>query len=331
MIDVARTRSAAPAGPPSRLIPIWTAGQDAAPPVLDAVTHRLYIPVDSAVLVVSADSGASIGAIEVAAGATHLALAPALHKGFISHRQAGTVTALDLRTLRTSRTITAGKGPGPMAFDPLSGTLCVLNTAGKDVTVVSAEHAIARATLTLAASPAGIAAGTSGLVYISLPSTNEILRVDASGLRVETRWTLPPGTAPGDLAFDARTSRLFARCHGGAIAVLDAESGRVVTTIPIAPAPGGLVLDTSADVAITFLENGAAAVFSLGSSGSLGPAHAITAATDARVVALDPVSRRLFYLGAGPAAGRDGGYQVRMVDAPFLPVHAASVSDPSSR
>jgi hypothetical protein len=52
-------------------------------------------------------------------------------------------------------------------------------------------------------------------------------------LAVLNRWSIGPCEEPSALAFDVAHHRLFSGCHNKMMAVVDSDSGKVVTTVPI--------------------------------------------------------------------------------------------------
>jgi len=50
---------------------------------------------------------------------------------------------------------------------------------------------------------------------------------------VLNKWSVAPCEEPSALAFDVKSHRLFAGCNNKIMAVVDSDSGKVVTTVPI--------------------------------------------------------------------------------------------------
>ena len=64
-------------------------------------------------------------------------------------------------------------------------------------------------------------------------------------LSVAKLWPIAPGEGPSGLAIDAANHRLFTVCHNKMMVILDAVSGRVITSLPIGERVDGVVYDPS--------------------------------------------------------------------------------------
>src|SRR5207244_12355440 len=78
-----------------------------------------------------------------------------------------------------------------------------------------------------------------GTVFVNLEDKGEIVALDARDLKVKARWPLAPCQEPTGLALDAAHRRLFAACDNKMMAVVDADSGKVVATVPTGAGPDG--------------------------------------------------------------------------------------------
>jgi len=70
-------------------------------------------------------------------------------------------------------------------------------------------------------------------VYVNLEDKSEAVALDTGTFTVLHRWPMAPCEAPSGLAIDREHRRLFAGCHNKMMAVLDADSGKVITTLLI--------------------------------------------------------------------------------------------------
>ena len=85
----------------------------------------------------------------------------------------------------------------------------------------------------LGGSPEFAASDNQGHIYNNLEDKNQVLQIDARTLRILNRWPLAPGENPSGMAIDAVHRRLFIGCRNRTLVVMNADSGKVVTTIPI--------------------------------------------------------------------------------------------------
>jgi DNA-binding beta-propeller fold protein YncE len=81
-----------------------------------------------------------------------------------------------------------------------------------------------------------------------------IVEIDAKQLVVKNSWSIAPGEEPTGLAFDAKHNRLFSVCSNKLMMVLDASSGKVLSSLPIGEGCDGVEFD--ADKKCIYTSNG---------------------------------------------------------------------------
>ena len=72
-----------------------------------------------------------------------------------------------------------------------------------------------------------------GAIYVAGVANGDLVKVDAKRNSVIAHWPAPGCTAPHGLAVDTRGHRVFMGCANSVMAVMDANSGRVVAMLPI--------------------------------------------------------------------------------------------------
>ena len=86
---------------------------------VDAAARRLYVSHGDAVEVLDADSGKRVGRLDHLDGVHGVALAPGMHRGWISNGRSGEVTVFDTATLKPIATLKAtGENPDAILYDP---------------------------------------------------------------------------------------------------------------------------------------------------------------------------------------------------------------------
>jgi len=80
-------------------------------------------------------------------------------------------------------------------------------------------------------------------VFVNNEDSSTINEFDARTLRVLHTWSIAPCEGPSGLAMDVRNRRLFSVCGNGMMAVVDANSGRLITTLPIGQGSDGVKFD----------------------------------------------------------------------------------------
>lgn len=198
--------------------------------VVDADARRLYLSHSTHVVVYDVDSHAVVGDIPDTQGVHGIALAPELGRGFVSSGRANSVAIFDLKTLKTIATVPAGTNPDAILYDGVSKHVFAFNGRSKDVTVLDAADGKVLSIFAVGGKPEFAVADGKGGVYVNVEDTSEILHIDAQKMTVLHRWSLAPCKEPSGLAMDTKTRRLFAVCDNEMMAVMDADSGKVVAT-----------------------------------------------------------------------------------------------------
>jgi len=81
-----------------------------------------------------------------------------------------------------------------------------------------------------------------------------MLEIDAQKLTVLHRWPMAPCEEPSGLAMDTKNRRLFAVCGNKMMAVVNADTGKVVATPAIGDGPDAAGFDAGSQLA--FSSNG---------------------------------------------------------------------------
>jgi YVTN family beta-propeller protein len=244
---VAQAAPAQPAGNPgyhvgSRAVLGGDGGWDYLTP--DTAAHRLYITRGTHVQVVSLDSLKLVGDILNTEGVHGVALVPALGRGYTSNGRANAVTVFDLGTLAVIRTISGtGRNPDAIMFEPVTRRIFTMNGGSGDATAIDVATDSVVGTIPLFGKPEFAVADGRGRVFVNNEDSSTINEFDARTLRVLHTWSIKPCEGPSGLAMDVRNRRLFAVCGNGMMAVVDADSGRLVTTLPIGQGSDGVKFD----------------------------------------------------------------------------------------
>jgi YVTN family beta-propeller protein len=136
-----------------------------------------------------------------------------------------------------------GKSPDAILFDPFSQKVFVFNGHSNNATVINAETNEIVATIALSGNPEFSATNSKGKIYVNLESASSIAVINASTYKVENVWPIAPGEEPTGLALDNETNRLFSVCANKLMVITNAETGKVITTLPIGEKCDGVAFD----------------------------------------------------------------------------------------
>jgi DNA-binding beta-propeller fold protein YncE len=265
---------------------------------VDSHERRLYISRSSHVMIVDADSGKVVGDIPDTPGVHGIALVPELNKGFTSNGRASTVTIFDLKTLKVLNQVAVGKNPDAIIYDPSSKRIFTFNGASNDATAIDAASGKVAGTIPLNGRPEFAVADELGHVFVNLEDKNEIVELDSRQLTVEARWPLAPGEEPSGMAMDRKHRRLFAVCANKILAVVNADNGHLITTLPIGGGVDAAAFDTETNLIFSSNGDGTLTVIHEDSPDKYSVVSNVATQKGARTLALDAKTHRIFLVSA---------------------------------
>ena len=200
---------------------------------VDSKARRVYISRGTHVMVVDADTAALIGDIPGTNGVHGIAIVADLDKGFTSNGRDNAVSVFDLKTLKVLATLPVGKNPDAIVYDPSSKRVFTFNGASHDTTAIDAKTNTVAGTIALGGKPEFAVSDEKGHMFVNIEDKNEIIQFDSNKLVAENHWPIAPGEEASGLAIDRKHRRLFAVCSNKLMAVVNADNGKVITTLPI--------------------------------------------------------------------------------------------------
>ncbi|HUJ96171.1 MAG TPA: hypothetical protein VLW84_12945 [Terriglobales bacterium] len=266
--------------------------------IVDPASRHLFISRATHVIVVDADSGKPVGDIPDTPGVHAIALAPELGRGFISNGREGTVSIFDLSSLKTLSKVKAGENPDDIIYDPATKRVFAFNGRSHDVTAIDAEKGTVVGTIKLDGKPEFAVSDEKGAVFVNIEDKSELAAIDPNRLEVKALWPLAPCQEPSGLAMDNKNRRLFAGCGNKLMAVVDAGSGKVITTLPIGEGVDGSGFDPGTGLAFASCGEGTLTVIHEDSPGKFSVAENVPTRRGARTMALDPKTHQVFLVTA---------------------------------
>jgi YVTN family beta-propeller protein len=270
----------------------------------DAAAHRLYLTHGPRVEVLDSDSGKVIGAITELKGTHGVALDAAGKYGYISDGRANAVVVFDRKTLKTVTSIPAGTNPDGIAYEPVTKTVWAFNGRSNNATVIDTKTQKAVATIPLPGRPEFPVADGKGNVYDNIEDKGEIVRLDAAGKKVTAEWPLGCDS-PSGLAIDPAARHLFSVCDGKKMAVVDADTGKVLATPAIGDGPDAAGFDAKDKLAFSSNGDGTLTVIDAGKP-NFPLVQNVTTQRGARTMIFDPANGRIYLptaqFGPRPAA-----------------------------
>jgi DNA-binding beta-propeller fold protein YncE len=308
-----------PTGPGYHVVTTYSVGGDGGWDYLtvDASARRFYISRGTHVMVLDADSGKSVGDIADTPGVHGIALAPDLGRGFVSNGREGTVSIFDMKTLATSSKVKTGDNPDAILYDPATKRVFTFNGRSHDSTAIDATNGNVLGTIKLDGKPEFAASDAKGMIYVNIEDKSELTQIDPAKLEVKATWPLAPCTEPSGLSIDRKNRRLFVGCDNKMMAVVDADSGKVLATPAIGEGVDATTFDPETGLAFASCGEGVLTVVKEDAPDKFTVAENVTTQQGARTLALDGKTHNIFTVtakfGPPPAPTADNPHPRRSI------------------
>jgi len=284
----------------------------------DATARRLYISRATHVIVLDLDSGKNVGDIADTPGVHGIALAPELGRGFVSNGRENTVSIFDLKTLATSSKVKVGENPDAILYDPATKRVFTFNGRSQDSTAIDATNGTVLGTIKLDGKPEFAASDGKGGVFVNIEDKSELTAIDPSKLAVKSTWPLTPCESPSGLSMDRKNRRLFVGCENKMMAVVNADTGKVLATPAIGEGVDATAFDDETGLAFASCgHDGVLTVVHEDSPDKFSVAENVSTQPGARTLALDSKTHNVFVVtakfGPPPAPTADNPHPRRSI------------------
>jgi len=300
----------AAAGSGYHVVTTWKVGGEGGWDYLttDPAARRLYLSRGTHVLVLDADSGKKVGDIADTPGVHGIALAPELGRGFTSNGREGMVSIFDIKTLALISKVKVGDNPDAILYDPATKRVFTFNGKSQDSTAIDGASGKVLGTIKLDGKPEFAASDAKGEIFVNIEDKSELTAIDPNKLEVRAKWPLAPCTEPSGLALDRKHRRLFVGCDNKMMAIVDADSGKVLATPPIGEGVDATAFDDATGLAFASCGESGVLTVVKEASGKYTAEYIPTKAR-ARTMALDSKTHKVFVVtadfGTAPAPTAD--------------------------
>jgi YVTN family beta-propeller protein len=265
----------------------------------DAPGGRLYVSHGDRVTAVDGKSGAILGQVQTLPGGTHgIAIVPGAARGYTDDGQAGIVASFDLKTFQIIHRIRVGLDADGMLFDRPSGHVFVIEGDSGKVNAIDPKTDAVVATIEGGGGLEFGVSGDNGKIYVNGAERNEIVRIDTSTNKTDAHWAMPGCQKPHGLALDRVTHRLFSSCANKVLVVMNADSGSIVTTLPIGAGTDADDFDPKRNLVFSSNREGTLSVIAEESPDSFVALPPVATQFGARTMALDAESGRIYLVTA---------------------------------
>ncbi len=266
----------------------------------DPASKHLFISRGTRVMVVDPEKGSVVGEIPNTTGVHGIAIANDVGKGFTSNGRDNTVTVFDLKDLKETAKIKleGGENPDAIIYDPASKRVFTFNGRSKNATAIDAANGTVVSNIPLDGKPEFAAADGKGMVYVNIEDKAEVVAIDSKKATVVNTWKINGCEEPSGLAMDVKNRRLFAGCGNKVMAVVDADNGKVVTTLQIGEGVDATGFDPGTGLAFSSNGDGTLTVVHEDSKDKFTVAQNAPTLKRARTMALNPGNHEVYLVTA---------------------------------
>lgn len=266
---------------------------------IDPDARRLYVTHGDHIVVVNLDSDSVVGEIADTPGVHGFAIAHALGKGFSSNGSESKVSIVDLKSLATRAKVATGEGPDAILYEPGRQEVYAYDGKGHAATIISATSGQVVATVPLPGKPEFSAADSqAGRVFVNIEDKDEVVAIDTRTHQVVNTWPIAPGESASGMAIDTAHHRLFLGCENHLMLMLDSNTGKVVTSVPIGSGVDANAFDAGTQLAFSSNGEGNVTIAHEDSPSKLSVVQTLATQASARTMALDPSTHRIYLAAA---------------------------------
>lgn len=256
--------------------------------------EELYVSHGTQVNILHKLTGDSIGTIPNTIGVHGIAFDDAIHKGFTSNGRLNNVFIFDGKTHQVLDSISTGKNPDAILYEPFSKKIITCNGRSNDLSVIDPLLNKLVATIPVPGKPETAVSDGNGQLFVNIEDKNEIVAIDLAAGKIVATWPLDGAEGPTGLCYDATTKRLFAGCDQ-LLVVLDAVSGKVIDKIVIGGGCDGVAFDSQRKMIFTSNgQDGTMTVIKEGANDKYKVLANHTTVRSARTITIDESTHTLY-------------------------------------
>ena len=263
---------------------------------IDQPGRKLFVSHGTAVNVVDLTIEKLIGTVENMQGVHGIAIVKDLNRGFISDGKANALAVFDLSNFKLIGNIpVSGKKPDAITYDPFSNHVLTFNGGSNNASVIDVVGLKEIGVIDLGGAPEFAVPDGQGKIFNNLEDKNKLNVIDTRSLKVIGSYPLSPCGGPTGLALDPVHQRLFTGCRENkGMSVLDAVSGKIITTLPIGAGVDAVAYDPG--TGLIFCSNGDATttIIKQESADNYKVIQTLSTQTRAKTLALDTQTHKIY-------------------------------------
>jgi hypothetical protein len=221
------------------------------------------------------------------------------------------VAMWDSKTLMPIKTIAVQGNPDGILFDAFNQRVYIWSHVAPTATVIDSKDGSIVGTIDLGGEPEQAVSDGKGHLYVDIEDKANIAVIDAKTLAVTAHYDLAGkgGTCAG-LAMDIKNRILFAACRSPQnMVVLNADDGKIISTLPIGRGTDGAVFNPSTMEAFSAQVDGTLTIIKENSPSDFVVEQTLQTMPSAKTLTLDSKTNRVLVMGAEfpPAPPRPPG------------------------
>jgi YVTN family beta-propeller protein len=264
---------------------------------IDDVNHHLFVSHGTAFNVIDLATEQPIGVIEGMKGVHGIAIVNEVNKGFISDGKDNSVVVVDLTTFKIITKIALpSTDEDAIIYDPYSKKVFVFNGDSKNTCVIDINTLALVKTIDLGGGPEFAVSDGQGLIFNNIEDMNSLKVIDTKTLAVKATYPLSPCGGPTGIAYDAANKRIFSGCRANkGVSVIDAATGKVITTLPIGAGVDAVVYDPATKLVICSNGDATATIIKQSSADSYSVIQTLATKIRAKTMALDKSTHKIYF------------------------------------
>ena len=213
---------------------------------------------------------------------------------FVTDGDQNQVVMFDPASGQALKTIAAGKKPDSILLDPASGKILAFNGGSANVTAIDPSSGAATGEIKLPSNPESVQADGKGTVWVTMEDADAIAQIDTKAMKFVRSFPLAGCDGPAPLGFDPANRILFSGCGNKVMMVSDADTGKILTSVPIGGDPDGIAFDAARKRLFVANRDGAWTVIDQQAKDRYSVNQSLKIDQYAKTAALDPATHRVF-------------------------------------
>lgn len=274
----------------------------------DVASRRLLVAHSPNIDVYDLDKAEKLGSVDGVDGAHGAILVADVKRGFATSGKKNALIVFDPATFKVIQEVKTDTGPDALLYVSTTKEVWTMNHRAKTITCVDASTLEVKATITVGGTlEFPVEYPAKGLVFVNAEDESFIAEIDAKKHAMVSKHELAPAEKPTGLAIDLKKGYLFAGCEGK-LAVLDANTGKVIGTPAIGDGCDAVAYDAERGLAFASCGDGTTTVVREGKPGTFEVACKIDTEKGGRTCAYDSKTHKLWV-----AAGTRGKSESKLL------------------